>query len=262
MINHLRTVLLNSNQSFDTATFPGEEYVDPNRRSRVLPAWLSSIYSTVFGNNPDRAMMNWRLREILVAIYAANLGEYLLLKDSRVTYAPFTVSLLRKYMQGAVAITITPQEGAAIYFLGDRNAPAVNEAIFYRCLLTVTGSTTASAVLYADGGPVSTQAIEFTTSGGLSSVITLPESQLSVRVTNTVGSVWRIERLARPLTSLVDVVANVESGQVSDAAIDSLFDGDESPYSHMRDIWEGSDEVQCRAAALAIALGYRMDEVP
>jgi hypothetical protein len=207
-------------------------------------------------------MMNWRLRELMVAIYAAELGEYLVLQDTRITTQPFSVSMLNKHLQGAVAITVTPQEGAAIYFLGDRNAPAIGDAIYYRCLLTVTGSTTASAVLYSDGGPLPAQTIDFTVSGGLSSVISLPESQLTVRVTNTVGAAWRVERLARPLLSLADVIANIESGQIPDADVTRLFAGDEPPYAHMREIWEGSSELQCRAAALAIALGYRMDEVP
>lgn len=89
MINHYRTALLNIDGSnWPGLTYPGEELVDPLFYRSDVPNHLSTVHRLIFGENPDRAYLNYRLRQITTMWHDGILHSTATEKDSRLTYWP------------------------------------------------------------------------------------------------------------------------------------------------------------------------------
>src|SRR5581483_2043121 len=89
MTNHFRTLLLNlSGNIKPPGTYPGEEYVPPGFVAQWMPPNLQQVWNVLFGYSPDRAMVNYRLRQYMPLVHAAELEQYVLALDQRVTYWP------------------------------------------------------------------------------------------------------------------------------------------------------------------------------
>src|SRR5690606_37703460 len=82
MINHVRTLLLGlpgaASPGYQTA---GEEFVDPTFQPVALPTYLAAVRRTLFGVDPDRLMLNYRLKQLLEVIHATELAEYVTFLD-------------------------------------------------------------------------------------------------------------------------------------------------------------------------------------
>src|ERR1700733_15786498 len=95
MINHVRTLLLNTpSAGLPAVGYPGFEFVDPAYAPRTLPTPLQDIYRLLFGDSPDQALLNWRLREYMGILHSSEVSEYVLALDPRITYLPFNDDLL------------------------------------------------------------------------------------------------------------------------------------------------------------------------
>lgn len=89
MINHYRTVLLNiPGDNWPGLPYPGEELVDPLFYQSDMPNYLSTVHRLIFGENPDRAYLNYRLRQITTMWHDGILHSTAIEKDSRLTYWP------------------------------------------------------------------------------------------------------------------------------------------------------------------------------
>lgn len=86
MINHVRTLLANVPASSGPA-LPGEEWIDPQFSPLDLrrdPA-QQALQVVLFGQQPDRWMVNWRVHQLLVAISLSRLEGDLELLDPRLS---------------------------------------------------------------------------------------------------------------------------------------------------------------------------------
>ena len=93
MINHYRTALLNiSGNNWPGLAYPGEELVDTLFASRPLPSYAKAVRGLIFGENPDRAYLNYRLKQITTLWHDSILEDSALEADSRVTYWPIKYS--------------------------------------------------------------------------------------------------------------------------------------------------------------------------
>lgn len=93
MINHYRTALLNiSGSNWPGLAYPGEELVDTLFAARSLPSYAQTVRSLLFGENPDRAYLNYRLKQITTLWHDSILKDAALEADSRVTYWPLKYS--------------------------------------------------------------------------------------------------------------------------------------------------------------------------
>ena len=89
MINHYRTALLNINgNNWPGLEYPGEELVDPMFHQKTLSGHASTVYKIIFGENPDRAYLNYRLRQLTTMWHDGLLHEIVTAKDDRLTYWP------------------------------------------------------------------------------------------------------------------------------------------------------------------------------
>jgi hypothetical protein len=89
MINHYRTVLLNiQGSNWPGLSYPGEELVDPLFYPSNIPNYASTVYRLIFGEKPDRAYLNYRLRQLTTMWHDGILHSTTTEKDSRLTYWP------------------------------------------------------------------------------------------------------------------------------------------------------------------------------
>lgn len=86
MINHARTLLGNQAAILLGLNFPGEEYVPETFYPVTLPSPLARIRALLFGSQPDRIMVNYRLRQYMTLLHATELSQYVTAFGARLTY--------------------------------------------------------------------------------------------------------------------------------------------------------------------------------
>lgn len=262
MVNACRTLLLNQPASgAPDASYPGEEYVPPSFQSRPLPPLLAQARQLLFGAGPDRAYLNYRLRELMGLAHASELEGHVLALDPRVTYLPFNDDLFKLAAAGAVVTTVI-DTGQQLSFVGGRQAVPSGNQLRFSWRLTVLDAAT-YLLVYDDGtGRLVSNVRPYATDSGLSGVVLLTGSNLAVRFTAGTGSTWQIDALARPAQRLPALIADVEQGLTDDMA-DAVFGpaGTGEPYKTFRNCWERHDQFPYRAGGLALALAYRTHDL-
>ena len=89
MLNKVRTLLMNRGREGHDLRLPGEEYIPADFVRRVQPVWLRRIYARLFGANPDRLFINYRMRQLMQLIHATPLSEFVAADVADLTYLPF-----------------------------------------------------------------------------------------------------------------------------------------------------------------------------
>lgn len=259
MINALRTLLLNRSGSDQPGfSYPGEEFVPLGYGAKMLPVALKTVHQLIFGVSPDRAQLNWRLRELLPILHNTPMVEALLDLDPRVTYLPFTNDLYERMIAGPVVL---PQ-GATTELLYPLITDVVSDQIYYSWNITVVDGSHVSIQVISDPlhiPPLITET--YTVSGGISSVVPLGTSPHSFRFQPTIGNQWLLTVLRPPAYGLMDVYDNAKKGLLSDTA-DALFGVEPvEPYRSFKNLWEQSPFPAWQLCGLALALGYRINEL-
>jgi hypothetical protein len=70
VINHCRTLLLNRDGRGYVVGVPGEEYTPPEFRAVALPRALQRVWQCLFGTDPDRPYLHYRVRQYLALLPA------------------------------------------------------------------------------------------------------------------------------------------------------------------------------------------------
>jgi hypothetical protein len=260
VVNHFRTLLLNQTGSLAySPDYIGEEYVPANYVAIQLPDWLQAIWTTLFGANPDRAMLNYRLKEYTSLLHSTpELADYVTAFDSRLTYWPSNnTDLFDTTVFRAVGIPLgsTTKE---IYFVGDPLDLIVNnDQLYYEWdLLTIATNTVRISTITR---PSATQDTVFTVADSLSSVVPLPTSSLSVRFPSGDGSMWKVKALARPVKTVSDIsVALFNNNFVSTT---KLFASTAEPYKSFKNMWDQGEILPIKLGGLLLALGYQINEL-
>jgi hypothetical protein len=260
MINALRTLLLNRSGSDNPGfSYPGEEFVPPLYAAKSLPVALKLVHQCIFGLNPDRAQLNWRLRELLAILHTTPMVESVLELDPRVTYVPFASNLFTEVTAGPV---IEPQGGTTALLYPLVNLEDVDDQVYYSWNITVVNGTDVSIQVLANPvlipPPVT---LNYTVSGGISSVVPLPSSQHSIRFQPTVGARWILTLLQPPARNLMEIYDNLKQGLLQDTA-NALFGVPPvEPYLSFKNLWELSPHPSWQLCGPVLALGYRINEL-
>lgn len=267
MINHLRSLLLDlPGSSAHGPDYPGEEYVPPDFVPRPMPGSCRTVWRMLFGVDPDRAMRNYRLFQLLACVHATEVAEFALEPDGRITYATGPARLAdfaRLAAFGATAVTpITLTEPTGDDTLQTFGTPAADEA---------RGRLVSEWRVEIDGGdllvdrstsPPGRHRLPLSFSGDLSGPVELPgPGSISVRVRNRPGSAWSVRTVGLPGRSLGAVIAAVDAG--GGTALTDVLNGpdpEREPDRTLRQLWSRTDFLPHRAAALAVALGRRIEE--
>ena len=86
MLNHARTLLVNFDGTAGFSGHLGEELLDPDYKQRVLPTYLQTIRSILFGRDPSREVINARARAYMALLHSTELEEFVTELDPRISY--------------------------------------------------------------------------------------------------------------------------------------------------------------------------------
>lgn len=261
MINHARTLLLNLAGSPVTPyTYPGEEYIPTDFRPLIVPGWLQTLRGIVFGNKPDRAMMNYRAKELLPPLHFTELIEYVLAFDPRVTYVP------GNQMTDELALGFQADQvvGApkTIYFVGDLYLLRADRRLLHEYAIEVLNATDVEITYFDELINAENMVIKtYVITAGLSSLVRLPDMPIDFRFESGVGSKWLVSALASPVVTLSDMASRLENALSSELG-DQLFgSATEEPWSTFKNLWTSHPLLTYRLGGAILALVYRMEEL-
>lgn len=252
MINHVRTLLLNRQREGHGLDEPGEEYIPADYAPRRLSPAMRRAWQSLFGSQPDRLFLNYRVRQLLQIMHGTVLGNDILRPDPRVTYLPFADDLFEvvfgiqvQHIGGSpteVKVVGTPQVDTSKGICTQSWDVAVQEdevAIRHR-----TGA-------FAGVVPRTTQ-------------ILLPGSSLTLYLGNaSPGLKIRITAVARPESDVSQTLRDMVAA-FGDAGLDEVF-----PPNKMSDrqllwqrIWNNSHLFVMRMSALLLAIATKIEGSP
>lgn len=122
MINHARTLLLNTAADRMQMQDIGYEYVPPEFKPALLDSTLSAIRRALFGATPDNYFLNVRARELMGYIHETELAQYVYALDPRVTYWPPGPDNFFENAKARVTITQTAGDPLRLNFGGTFSA--------------------------------------------------------------------------------------------------------------------------------------------
>jgi len=259
MINHARTLLLNIAGRADFVNEVGEEIIPATYLPTAINGAISRVRSVLFGANPDRAMLNYRSRQLLNLVHQYKLEQFVLDLDPRVTYSfdddPFADRTLYD-----AKVTQTVGNPRQLAYVGEAIAPDSGGVARMRWLITIESAGNVETRLLT---PLLSQVQAFTITGGVSQLIPLPGSTSSIRFQEpAVGDRWELEILSRPQADLGTILATLDL--VGDDAIADVFAtttpaGQAEPIKTFRNLWNDHHELGMRLGALTLSLIYRTE---
>lgn len=255
MINHVRTLLLNADGSKAfPPDYPGEEFVDPDFRVLALPGPLKLVRSCLFSPTPDRAMVNYRLRQLLSLIHSCELEEFVTTPDPRVTYWPTHDTDV--FDRAAFGTTIKRVVGDGdLYVQGSADLVAVSQ-LLHRWQVSVRYDGTVSVDRQTE--PLGQNVYEYTLTGGLSQALPLAGTPQTFYFRGGPGDQWAVQTTARPLFGMPAVAEAAEQG-MTDEVRSALFGGwgVEEPYKTFNNLWTYHRALPYKLGGLVLALAYR-----
>lgn len=257
MINHLRTLLLNEGPA--DADYPGEEYVPKDFRTQGLPHELIRIRNLLFGLNPDRAMLNYRLRQYMTLLHTTELEEYVTALDPRVTYwPPHDTQLFKESAFGTAITQLAGVGGWGINITGNPTEIKNNAQLLSVWRVEVLDNTSVRVNRLTQ--PETAMTYVYTLTNGVSENIPLIGSAMSFMLTAAAPPFpsWEVRHTARPLLDLSDVYAGLRSGLT--VGVESLFlPLSEQPYRTCHELWSlESGPIAYKLGAVILALGYKL----
>jgi hypothetical protein len=253
LTNHWRTLLLNlSGADRPSPSYPGEEYVPPGFRPLPLPPEVVTPRRVIFGQMPDRAMMNYRLRELAAVVHGTELAEYVYALDPRVTYWPPRSGLT--WPEG-FDVSATSGDGS-LTFVGGQLPVEQFGRLKSQWRVEVLGAGSVR-VRYIDFASGSQQEQDFP----YDDPVPLPGSPLSVRVIGEEGDAWTVNGLAKPDNGMPEIVAVLESAMGPSGAARLFGQDPAEPMLTFRNLWRDHPETPYRLGGVAMALAYRADAI-
>lgn len=104
MVNHVRTLLMNRGREGHGLDQPGEEFVYDKFKPRVLTPGLLTAHRILFGGQPDRLFVMFRMRQLMQLIHSSPLANDVLVKDPRITYLPFDDEMFSELFTRTITI--------------------------------------------------------------------------------------------------------------------------------------------------------------
>lgn len=253
MINHLRTLLLNAPAAQACGDdYPGEEYTPTGYNGVALPSFLRSLHGTLFGFNPDRAYLNFRLRQYLGLIRSGDLAPDEKRHDKRITYATFNDAQLL----AAPRVLYTPVES----WLTVVGAPLPDDGAG-RCYWEIEANVRSQTEVRIVRLQAQPQAVTINCSfeNDLSSPIELVDGCLFMFRTDAVGQQIEFKVMSRPAIGLSQLCTS--ASELLGPNGSRLFEPVTSEaMERWRQIWKQRSEVVYRLPCIVLALGERIEE--
>jgi hypothetical protein len=255
MINHARTLLLGVSGSLSPpASFPGEEYVPPGFQAPVLPPLLAFFRTILFGGDPDRLMLNYRLSQYMSILHTTELADDVLALDPRITYWP---SKRKDLFEDVFGTQVSP---ADLTVIGSVLPNEAQGRLLHQWLVSNLGGgnyqITRETPLYGEAS------FSPTFMGGLSSPMSLAGTSLFCVVPQSSAGPWNIQVATRPISTCADVLRTLVAA-VSEGQLDQLFGTDDvEPFLTYRKLWSENDSPSYRLGAILMSLTQRINSIP
>lgn len=248
MFNHYRTLLANLAPD---AVEVMEERIPAGFVPVRVPDSVIAFRRVVFGATPDRAMVNFRTRQLMAVVHATTLVEWVTKLDPRVAYATAPPLVPLGVRPAAVQ---TAGAASPLSVIGTPVAP--DDRGVCRLAFTVDVLSLSTVRVDRHTPPLRSDISNY----AVGDLVPLTGSGYSVRLaTDNPGAAWAVEGYLRPLRDPGELVATLES--VGDARLTELFGVERTePWVTLRRVWQQSRETPLRLAAATTAAVYRTEE--
>jgi hypothetical protein len=256
MFNHARTLLMNvSGSSGFFSGYPGEELIPPSYNAITLPTYLSSIRMRMFGADPDRVMLNYRVAQLLTLIESTELQQYVVALDPRLTYTGTANRLASKSL---FVPSISQQNGSAqLTLIGEPLSPDASGHSAYSYRVELSGG---NAIVTRNTFPSVEEVTPVVLTSGLSQEISLPLSGYRFRVNASSNAAWNINGFFRPTLDLTAVARGFQS--LGEPYLLQLFgSASVEPYTTFQNCWKTHPDFAYRLSGFVLALIYRTEEL-
>lgn len=239
---------------------PGDEAIPPSFRPVNLPTYLQQVRSYLFGRNPDQAMLNYRARQLLTAIEATELRQFITDLDPRLTYnyGPGADAVL--FSDAPFTPTVAQVSGPAtpLTVIGTPTEPDFFGQSQYSYTITILG---APVQVVRETSPRQSQIFDLVLSAGLSAPIPLSGTGYSVVVgAGDAGTAWHVSGFLRPQWELGDIAAALE--QLGEPTLIALFGTAKTePFQTFQNLWMTHPELPYRLGGLVLAVVYRTHQI-
>lgn len=259
MINHARTLLLNIDGTTNADPY-GAEYVEDNYVAKRLPSYVLRVREILFGRNPDALYRNYRLAQLMNILHATELEEFVVALDPRITYTTGELGDLYADTFGLIVSKL----GATTADLSLIGSLRVDDEIG-RSLRNWRVSASGYVVTVQQRTPPGpTVETTYTDVSGISSLITLPGSDLTFRLPTGTTGAWLVESKVRPSVDLGDLASRM--GRLGEDVLLELFGvgsdrAGSEPFKTFKNLWYQHPALAYKLGGLLLAVIYRTDEI-
>jgi len=235
----------------DTELFDfGERYVPAVYAPKVLPQYLQIIRGLLFGQTPDRAMINYRLFQFMALLHSSELEEFMYVQDKRVTYLsandrpmfdPANFQPIVTGSRGFDDVTIFGSPTAP-----DNNGRTLRQFKVYSTFTTVVWREIGTNVFV----PVDRESDDHA----------LSDTGFRFQVGRTFTQVSDVTIRIRPQLQLGQICLLLED--LGEPIYRQLFGlRPAEPYLTFKNLWESEETLPLRLGAVLLAMAYRTDEL-
>lgn len=258
MLNHARTLLLNSAPAPALAYLPGSAWTDPQFAPVRLNNGCAALRRVLFGAQPDAWMLNYRGWQLLSLLHACpELAGYVLELDPRTTYDltqnPFSD-------RGLYLADVAAQDNGVLdlFPTNDFTPPDASGHMSQTWDISLAGSDATSTLR----GTRFSRTDSYTLSGGLSSACTLAGSNTSYKFTNPGSSATVVlSKVTRPASSLTDLFARCQLTIGLEASFDLFGEAVQEPFRSFQQLYQNHYDLAHRFGGLLLALIYRTEQL-
>lgn len=259
MINHVRNLLLNDHTSAGVEPdFPGEEFVDPQFKKINESKMIQKVRTILYGPKPDRLMINFRLRQFMDILHNKDFDPFVRALDNRITYWPPRND---EFLRDVFRVAVTQHNGdATLHIQGDNVANEGAGKLYQRYNVLVLDSDTVEIRTLTT--PIETTTVDFTSTGGLSEVISLPGSELGFMLDSNTGALanshWVIEAHGRPERSLGDIAVELQESLSTGDELEIFGANPSEPQLTFLNMFRDSKQIDRVLGGLLLGLAYHM----
>jgi len=279
VINHLRTLLLNSKDKNSTgALYPLEEYSPPDFAAAPLSSECQRVWNIIFGVSSDRVYRNYILYQIVQIVEISDFKKYWYKFDNRVTHfdriavdesrAFGRVSILQinsansvDYINSYNGVVLDPTkpgidpESVGVLLFG----VLVSDEKTRRCFSSWKVDITAETELQiTDLTNNLSYYHSLTYESGLSQTIPMLGTGLSIRLRYCLEGSWQIDAIAKPEVNIGLILANIQSSASSD--VDQILTGSYPESKILYNYWHNNLNTAEKLAAVVTGLAYKLQE--
>lgn len=256
MINHARTLLLNLRGGAADESVPGEHLVPSAYRPLPLSSTLKSIRRCLFGETPDRALLNYRGNQYMALLHATELVEYVTDLDRRVTYTCEDVNLFLPTLYRPVCGTLGGTQ-RNLTWSGNAVAPDELGISRFSSTLQLVGTTLTVRPVSPAGTAYD---IELIFDSELSEPVAIDGSGYQVSVPNESGGQWSLEVYNRPQRDLGIILEQLR--HLGAPLLTALFGARlVEPYKTFSNLVNRNTQLAYQLGGFLLAVIYRMEEL-